>query len=337
MSAEIFAWQHAPWELSQAAIARGAHALLLAGARGLGKRQLALALAAAYLCAQRQADGGACGACESCRWLEAGTHPDFALIEPLVEDDEAEPKSSAAGKRSNAITVNQIRALRDLMSIAAHREAGKAIVIHPAEALNVAASNALLKNLEEPPARTVFLLVSHRPALLLPTVRSRCQLVPVTIGDAGAAQTWLSAHTESAEPELLLALAGGAPLAAESIGRDPAWSRRKGLLQALAAADADPIRIGDIYRDVAPALVLSWLQTWTFDLVHLRCCGRVRYHLDLESVAAAVAQSLDLVQATRLHRVFLALQRHVHHPLNPRLLLDHMLIAYREGLAASAS
>ena len=336
MSQAVFQWQKSAWALSRAALARGAHALLLAGARGCGKRDLALALAAAYLCDAPQPDGSACNACESCRWLAAGSHPDFALVEPAVEEDDAEQKARSAPKRSNAITVDQVRGLSDLLSITAHRDAGKAIVIHPAEALNVAASNALLKGLEEPPTRTVFLLVSHRPALLLPTVRSRCQLVPVRVDDPAAAHDWLATHAQCDDPELVLALAGGAPMAAVSIAEDPVWSRRAAFLRALAARDADPVRIADVYRDLAPAQVLSWLQTWTFDLVQIRCCGRARYHRDMEPIAAEVAQLLDPIEATRLHRRLTALQRHVNHPLNARLFVEHMLFAYRQAFTRSA-
>jgi DNA polymerase-3 subunit delta' len=336
MSSTAFDWQQSAWSLGRASLARGAHALLLAGARGCGKRELALALAAAYLCDAPQPDGRACNQCESCRWLAAGSHPDFALVEPAAEDDEAEPKARSAPKRSNAITVDQIRGLAEMLAITAHRDAGKVIVIHPAEALNVAASNALLKSLEEPPPSTVFLLVSHRPALLLPTVRSRCQLVSVRIEDPAAAQDWLARNAHCDDPALMLALAGGAPLAAVAIAEDPAWSRRAGFLRALCAADADPVRIAELYRDLNPAQVLSWLQTWTFDLVQIRFCGHARYHRDMEPIAAAVAQSLDPIAATRLHRNLVALQRYANHPLNPRLFVEQMLIAYRRALAHGA-
>ncbi len=337
MSFARFDWQGTAWQSSRAALARGAHALLLTGARGTGKRQLALALGAAYLCNAPGAEGGACGECESCRWLLAGTHPDFVLLEPAADDADAEPKGKPAFRRTGAITVSQIRELTPFLSLAPHRAAGKAIVIHPAESLNAAAANALLKSLEEPPARTVLLLVSHRPALLLPTVRSRCQLVPVAVDDAAVAHAWLAANADSEDPGLLLALAGGAPLAALEIAQEPAWSRRAGLLRALAEPEADPVRIAEIYRDVDPALALSWLQTWTFDLIHVRCCGHARYHRDLEPIAADVARALHPLEATRLHRTFLAMQRHVSHTLNARLLLDHMLIAYRQGIARDAS
>jgi DNA polymerase-3 subunit delta' len=78
-------------------------------------------------------------------------------------------------------------------------------------------------------------------------------------------------------------------------------------------------------------LVLSWLQTWTYDLVHMRHCGHVRYHRDLAQLAAQVAAGIDSVAVTRLHRQLLALQRHIHHPLNARLLVEQLLIAYSDS------
>jgi DNA polymerase-3 subunit delta' len=330
----MYAWQQESWKLARAAIARNAHALLVAGPRGSGKRDFALALAAGYLCAQPSADGRACTACESCRWIAAGTHPDLALVEPEEEEGE---EGASASKRAKPITVDQVRQLSALLASTAHRSAGKAIVLHPAEALNAAASNALLKSLEEPPPGALFILVAHRPALLLPTVRSRCQLVPIRIDDIQAVRAWLGANAEHEDAALLLALAGGAPLQAAMIGQDPQWARRAGFLRALAAADSDPIRLAETYRDLAPETVLSWLQTWTFDLVHVRYCGRVRYHRDLEQLAAQAAAGLEPVALTRLHRQLVALQRHIHHPLNARLLVEQLLIAYGDtALAAGA-
>ncbi len=333
MSRTVFEWQRGAWRECRAALGRGAHALLLAGPEGTGKRELALTLAAAALCDSPQPEAHACGECESCHWLAAGSHPDFALVEPLTEDEDGAAKGRSAPKRANAITVDQVRALKSLLSITAHRAAGKVVLIHPAETLNAAAANALLKSLEEPPPGTVFLLVSHRPALLLPTVRSRCQTVPVRVEDRAAARDWLGGNAQGENPELLLALAGGAPLGAAAIAQNAAWARRRGFLEALAAGDADPVRIAELYRELPPSVVLSWLQTWTFDLVQMRFCGRARYHRDLEPVAAGIARSLDPIATTRLHRSLLAMQRHVNHPLNPRLLVEDMLLGYRQALA----
>src|ERR1700681_1752344 len=144
------------------------HALLLRGPRGIGKLAFARALAQALLCEVPAENGRSCGACRACAWFETGSHPDYRQIEP-----ESESTDSADGeKKSNAISVDQIRALPDFINLSSHRGESKVVVINPAEMLNVNAANALLKNLEEPPPRTYFMLVTHRPHQLLPTIKS---------------------------------------------------------------------------------------------------------------------------------------------------------------------
>ena len=335
MTQSGYAWHADAWRHAHAALRRGAHALLIAGPSGLGKGEFALNLAASYLCANPDADKGACGACESCHWLAAGTHPDFALVERPTDDDEADKSSGpASGGREKPIGVDQIRALTPLISVSAHRDAGKVVIVRPAEALNLAASNALLKSLEEPPAGVLFLLVSDRPALLLATVRSRCQTVAVQLHDASAG-AWLKEQGID-DAELRLALAGGAPLQAVAIANDPMWARRRGFLGALASRASEPIGIAESFRDLSPALVLSWLQRWTYDLVIMKFCARVRYHIDLQSEIESAAADLDPVRVTRLHRALLAFQRHVNHPLNARLFLEQMLIEYARATARGA-
>ncbi|MCC6531537.1 MAG: DNA polymerase III subunit delta' [Burkholderiales bacterium] len=336
MSNRDYAWHAAPRQLAQAALKRGGHALLIAGARGLGKSELALELAAGYLCASPAEHGYACGICESCHWLAAGTHPDFALVEPPAPDAELSPGQGAgAATRGKPIGVDQIRALNDLLAVSAHRDAGKAVVIRPAEMLHRAAANALLKSLEEPPSGVVFLLVADRPALLLPTIRSRCQLIPVPLADGSSAAAWL-AQQGIAEPALGLALSGGAPLEAAAIAQDAAWQRRRSFLQALSAERADPVRVVETFRELQPALILSWLQKWTFDLVSMRLCGRARYHVDMLDELRRASPRLDPIRVTRLHRALLAMQRHVNHPLNARLFLEHMVITYSQALRQHA-
>jgi len=330
-----YSWHADAWRLACAGIARGAHALLLAGAKGLGKRALAIRLAESYLCGSRGGQGQACGSCESCRWLAAGTHPDFALVEPLQDEENSETTAAqVSGARARPISVDQVRQLGGLLALTGYRDAGRALVIHPAENMNAAAANALLKNLEEPPARTLFLLVTHRPALLPPTIRSRCQSVQVKLDDWDAAEAWLRMQgIENAAEQL--ALCGGAPLEAAAIVSDPAWGRRRDFLSGLCAEETDGVALAARFRDLAPSIIVTWLQKWTFDLLLLHFCGRARYHPDLGAIAENVAQTVDPASLARLHRRLLVMQKHIRHPLNPRLLIEQMLIDCRQVLAGS--
>lgn len=191
------------------------HALLIHGPRGTGKLALAERIAQFLLC---EAQAKPCGLCEGCRWFLAGSHPDFRRLEPEAlarepavdaEEGDAPVKKT---KPSTEIRVEQVRELAGFLNVGSHRGRRRVALVHPAEDMNDNSANALLKGLEEPPAAAVFLLVSHRPARLLPTIRSRCVALPVPIPPRAAALEWLAGQIKN--PDRWLAYAGGAPLQA---------------------------------------------------------------------------------------------------------------------------
>ena len=143
------------------------HAYLVTGGNGDSRADLVRRLTAAYLC---EGERPPCGGCRACRKAAAGTHPDVFHTAPAPDKQE--------------IAVDQIRALRADAYIRPNEGRRKVYVIAPADAMNPAAQNALLKVLEEGPAYAAFLLVSDRPGKLLDTVRSRCELLSLPREDA---------------------------------------------------------------------------------------------------------------------------------------------------------
>ncbi len=211
-------WNAPLFESLRQAGERLPHALLIHGARGTGKLALAESIAQLLLCEAAEAARKPCGACEGCRWLRAGSHPDFRRVEPeaLAREPAAEEEGEAPskkGKPSTEIKVEQVRELAGFLNLRSHRGRLRAALVHPAEDMNPNAANALLKGLEEPPAGAVFLLVSHRPARLLPTIRSRCVALPVAIPARAQALEWLAAQGAK-DAARWLSYAGGAPLSA---------------------------------------------------------------------------------------------------------------------------
>ena len=196
-------WVQPVWQQFQAVLHAGRlpHALLLGGAAGLGQELLAESLQAALICTAPTAQGLACEQCRACHLRLQGAHADVHLLQP------------AEGKAS--IGVDQVRELGEALQYAPQRGPRRVARVQPAEALSVAACNALLKTLEEPIPGAVLLLVSAQPRALLPTLRSRCVQWLLPLPAADQAQEWLAAHgLPRDQAAWQLARSHGAPLAA---------------------------------------------------------------------------------------------------------------------------
>jgi len=303
---------------------RLAHAFLVHGPEGIGKLAFAEAAAQALLCERPGAAGATCGACPGCTWFTQGSHPDFRRLTPAQPEEDDEAGEGREKKASVVIDVKQVRALETFINLSSHRGGARVVLIHPAEALNPAAANALLKSLEEPPPLTYFLLVAHRWHYLLPTIRSRCRLVALARPDVRAALEWLRGEGATA-PEVALAHAGGAPLLAAGFD-DEYWHVRNRLLDLLASRAFDPLTAAEELRDVAPPMLVSLVQKWSYDLVLQQAAGRVRYNPDRAEVLAGIAARLDRLETARFHRRMGELQRVARHPLNARLFLESVLL-----------
>lgn len=162
------------------------HAWLLAGPRGIGKAAFAKAAALRLLAEAAGPHPGGAGLAvppdhRIARLFEAGSHPDFKLVERLPKDPKVleTPRAERSGSEelARSIRIDQIRELDRLLAMAPGLSPRRAIVIDAVDDLERGGANALLKSLEEPPAGTVFFLVSHAPGRLLPTIRSRCRLL----------------------------------------------------------------------------------------------------------------------------------------------------------------
>ena len=313
------------------------HALLLRGPGGIGKRPLARALAAALLCQTPAADKAACGQCDSCRWLVAGNHPDFRrvssaaqLLDDLAEGAEAgEPGGSAAERKaSQQITIEQVRALSSFLALTTHRGGARVLLVEPAEAMNPAASNALLKTLEEPGPGTRFILVSDQPRRLAPTILSRCLCVNLVPPAPAMAMAWLIEKGIDT-PQALLAQAAGRPLHALELANPEQRQARQQFLGALAAPGFDPHTLAEkAHRDTL-AQWTEWLQIWCHDLLLIKQGVSPRFHADQ---AAALKQLAARADAGRLLDWELRLRHaryEVRQPVNARLFCDDLLMAYR--------
>lgn len=323
-------WHADAWRRLTADPAQLPHALLLHGPAGTGKRHFSLTLANWLLCETPDAQGP-CGRCDACGWFAQGNHPDFRLVEPLEQEESGEEAKAKAKKGARPISVDQVREILDFAVLSAHRGGWRVVVLHPAEALNPAAANALLKILEEPPAGVMLILVSHRPRRLLPTVLSRCHKLGLPLPDFGQARDWLVAQGLE-EAELLLREAGGAPLTALALAEADRLRRRDGLLAALSRPrHQDWMLQAQALRDHL-AEGWGWLSRWVHDLLACQGGGEPRYFPGHGHSLTALAQQGDVVLLWRLHQRLMDDGRWLAHPLNGQLLLESWLLDYQQAL-----
>lgn len=232
---------------------RFGHAPMIVGPPGLGKGQLAEWLLARLLCLS-PAHGSACGECRSCELLAAGSHPDCFRV-GIPEDKKEIPVDS----------VRQLSASLQLTPSIGSQRAG---LIDPAEAMNRNAANALLKTLEEPHPGAWLILLSHRPASLPATIRSRCQSIVIRPPEPEQAIEWLSSACPEASEQTVhqaLNFAGGAPLAARALLGDGGLEFGQKILaglKALAAGEAVATVLDEEWTSNAGD-TWRWLSQWT--------------------------------------------------------------------------
>ncbi|MGH8219637.1 MAG: DNA polymerase III subunit delta' [Steroidobacteraceae bacterium] len=245
-----------PWLEEPKAALRSAHAVgrmpqavLIQAAAGTGGQGLARWAAQLVLCTT---PGTApCGACASCRHVAEGLHPDLTVV-GLLED-------------SQQIRIEQVRELCAQLALTSHQGGWKAAIIDPADTLNRFAANALLKTIEEPPPRTVLVLVVAQPSKLPATLRSRCQRLAVRAPNRAQSLAWLEAARGPAEWGAVLDLIGEAPLAAAALDPAALASLRAETwrgLEEMCSGAADPVAMAERWSRSDPALRLACFENW---------------------------------------------------------------------------
>jgi len=276
--ADAYPWQQDLWQ-QMAGRAQHAHAYLLHGPVGIGKRALAERLMANLLC--QKLDGlDACGQCKSCLLLVAGSHPDNYVLEPEEPD--------------KPIKVDQVRDLVSFVVQTSQMGGRKVVLIEPVEAMNINAANALLKSLEEPSGNTVLLLVSHQPSRLLPTVKSRCVQQACPLPSEQMSLAWLdSALPDCTEQERqeLLTLAAGSPLAAVTLNAQGVREQRAQVVEGvkkLLKQQQSPTQLAESWKDIPLLLLFDWFCNWS----HLI----LRYQLTEDEDGLGLADMRKVVQ-----------------------------------------
>jgi DNA polymerase-3 subunit delta' len=332
----MYPWQKAAWTQLQQLRARLPHAILFHGPAGTGKADFLETFAQSLLCENARPDGQACGECASCGWFVQHNHPDYRRVrpealedEPAAEGEEGEGDKKKASKApSKEIKIEQIRSLADFMNISTHRQGLRVVVLYPAETLNMPASNALLKTLEEPPPGTVFLLASNSLDRMLPTILSRCRKFALPLPSHEEALGWLKEQGVQ-DADSWLREQGGAPLAALAEAEGGSREDLEALLHFLAQPSVEgALRTAErLSKSELPALV-AWLQRWLYDVFSFKLAGKIRYYPRYQRELAALAGKVHTASLMRAIKATGERRAVAEHPLSAKLFVEDMLLEY---------
>jgi len=332
-----YPWQASQWEKLSEVFKSGRlpHALMLSGTAGTGKKQFSAEFASLVLCDQVfnqvgvQGSLTSCGECKNCKLVLAEAHPDIREY-----TFELNPK----GVKSSVITIDQIRSLNEFVAKSSQQGGYKIAIIHPAEAMNVNAANALLKSLEEPSQKTLIILVVDQPGRMLPTIRSRCQVIEFHMPDHNQSMSWLKqALSDNPSLEDLLELAGGSPIKAEGLAQTDAISQKQTMITELAQVlkrEASAVSVASKWQKHDIQTVLDWNLSWVQQLIRFSMTHddamvrdvRLQKMFQYLSGKHSASTFYDLLGQIQTYSDLLAKKTNP----NPQILIENLLIAWAE-------
>ena len=316
------------------------HAYLFTGPESIGKTTLATIFAQALLCRQPPQPGTPCGACVACRKVARGVHPDVQTFS-LASQAAA---SSTKGAKNTTLTIDTVREISATSALRPMEGRWRVVLVDDAEMLQDVAQEAFLKTLEEPPSFLVLILLCNDAELLLPTIRSRCQLIelrPVPRGTIRAGLIELGCEEELART--LSGMAAGAPGWAIAAWRNPAlfeerraavakaldWIRGSGYDRLVTA-----VRLGDGFskrREETFAELTTLLGVWR-DVLLLR----TRQHeyltvIEAQGTAAEIMSRVDALPIQDIHRAVCSVRACIsdlESNVRPRLAMEAMVLQW---------
>lgn len=299
------------------------HAILIQGAEGIGKMKLAEALGHFLLC-HKPVDGWPCGGCRSCQLNNSGGHPDLYRLTPE--------------EQGKAIRVDQIRALGEFIHNTAQQGGYRIVIIDPADAMNNASANALLKSLEEPGNNTLLILLTHQSGQIMPTIKSRCQRYDLPLPEEDIAVAWVVDHLSCDEvhAKQLLNFAHGSPVKATTYESDGHKELRAMLISGLADTlkqRRNIIEVAAQWQKQDLELMLAWWLGLLTDIARIRYVSKQAAQFgDASNMLQAVAKRVQSVALFELHQAVQEAHKELRlrQNANKQLMLEQLLIKWIE-------
>ena len=294
-----------------------AHSYLFEGVSGCGRKKTALALIQAIFCSVKNDD--ACGVCPSCRKVAGGSHPDIHLLEPL--------------KDKRDISIEQVRQLQRELSLRPYEAPRKTCIIDPAERMNANSANSLLKTLEEPPGHALIILLTENAGMLLPTIRSRCQLIRFApLSPEHLAGLLQQGGRDENTAALLAQMACGSMQRAVELDNEVLVARRDEVLSHLSRLTTGQIATvfnaaEELSGDRETTLeLLDMLISFYRDAVHLNSGVNDIINVGIRSAIEKIATRQPLPKTLELLEKICDVRKDVVRNANSKLALDHLFM-----------
>ncbi len=300
------------------------HSYIFEGIPGCGRRATARMFIQALYCQERGDD--ACGSCPSCRKVAAGNHADIHLLEPLPD------------KRD--ISVDQIRELQRELALRPYEAIRKACLIEPAERMNANSANSLLKTLEEPPGNALIILLTENADILLPTIRSRCQVIRFApLSPEHLRSILRNKGIEDSRAEVLSTMAEGSVQRALERDNEGLLELQKSVLTHLTTLSLASIKtIFDAAEELSgnrdeTLQSLDILISFMRDTVHLAAGSQQITNSSFQQLLQSFANRLPLERAVSLLEALLETRRSIQRNANAKLSLDCLFIKMGTALS----
>ena len=327
-TAITYPWQDNNWKYFVQARAANhlPHALLLVGEEGIAKYILAKRMAKSLLCMQ-PIEFESCGKCQSCKTYESGANPDYTQIE-LAEDKQQ-------------ISVDQIRKLNEFLTYTRSFNTHRVAIINPIERMNNNAANSLLKSLEEPANNSVIILVASNLSKILPTIKSRCQLISVACPSKIQAIDWFKKnHPNIEHAELRLDIASFKPLKAFNITDDDISARSNFLedLTNIVSENLSVVVTAKKWEKTNLESLLNWQITWAQQLIKVAECGSLSSDLNeshktdrLYQIQQALFSQIKPDKRWQLYQHLIKQKQYIHTSVNTLMFIENMLLLWLEA------
>lgn len=291
------------------------HALLLTGGHGVGKKIFAEKLVKSLLCIN-PVENAACNNCQACKTYESGANPDYLHIE-LLE-----------GKQQ--IGVDQIRSLSEFLNYTRSFAGYRVVLLNPVERMNKNAANSLLKSLEEPTDNTIIILLATNLSNIIPTIKSRCQLLTLAMPSKEQAHSWLKDNKpEISNVEELLDMANGSPLLAAEIPEDLLKARNEfgSDIDEVISEKRSVTEIAKKWEKHDHESLLNWQISWIQELIK-NTSTKVQY---TTKISSNFEKKLASKQQWQLHQQLIQKKHTIHTSVNPLINLESMLLLWLQA------